>query len=221
MDPLDYLHLQLRLEGKQVVDQVYLRQVEVVPDEDVPLMLIARFVDGAQVTYYDEATSAGLRNEWIPHTADIEFPKIDPLLDALKRQNIYFEVGHYKTYVFPSMPADQPDVGCLSQDDPRVKAFGFNDFAEYVYAVERDGRIVSACVSARENEQCGEAWVYTDPGYRNQGLAQRAVKAWGRSLLARGKVPFYSHKIENRASANLARKLGLQPVFEEIAITQK
>ena len=221
MDPLDCLHLQLRLEGKQVVDQIYLRQVEVVPDEDVPLVLIVRFVDGAQVTYYHEATSAGLRNEWVAHIAHIEFPKIDPLLDALKRQNIYFEVGYYKTYLFPSIPADQLDVDCLSQNDPRVKAFGFDGVAEYVYAVERDGRIVSACVSARENEQCGEAWVYTDPGYRNQGLAQRAVKAWGRSLLARGKVPFYSHKIENRASANLARRLGLQPVFEEIAIAQK
>ena len=221
MDPLDYLHLQLRLEGKEVVDQIYLRQVEVVPDEDVPLMLIARFVDGAQVTYYDEATSAGLRNEWVAHTADLEFPKIDPLLAALKRHNIHFEVGYYKTYVFPSVPADQLDVDCLSRNDPRVKAFGFDDFAEYVYAVKQDDRIVSACVSARENEQCGEAWVYTDPEYRNQALAQRVVKAWGRILLAQGKVPFYSHQIENRASANLARKLGLQPVFEEIAITQK
>jgi RimJ/RimL family protein N-acetyltransferase len=221
MDPLDYLHLQLRLEGKEVVDQVYLRQVEAVPDEDVPLVLIARFVDGAQVTYYDEVTSAVLRNEWVAQTADLEFPNIGPLLDALKRQNIYFEVGYYKTYVVPSMPAEELDVQCFSKSDPRVKAFEFDVFAEYVYAVERDGRIVSTCVSARENEKCGEAWVYTDPGYRNQGHAQRAVKAWGRSLLKAGKVPFYSHKIENLASANLARRLELQPVFEEIAITQK
>jgi hypothetical protein len=47
---------------------------------------------------------------------------------------------------------------------------------------------------------------------------KQVVRAWARSLLEAGKVPFYSHKIENRASANLARRLGLQPVFEEIAI---
>jgi len=39
-------------------------------------------------------------------------------------------------------------------------------------------------------------------------------------LMNAGKVPFYSHKVENVASASLARKLGLQPVFEEISIAQ-
>ena len=89
-----------------------------------------------------------------------------------------------------------------------------------MYAVEYNGALVSACVSTRENESCGEAWVYTAPHYRQQGFAQKAVNAWARNLMSAGKVPFYSHKIENDASANLARKLGLQPVFEEIVVTQ-
>jgi predicted GNAT family acetyltransferase len=114
-----------------------------------------------------------------------------------------------------------PDVQCLSKQDARVKAFGFDGFAEQVYAVEQNGGLASACVSTRENHACGEAWVYSAPEYRRQGFAQRAVRAWARSLLEAGKVPFYSHSIKNEASASLARKLGLLPLFEEIAITQK
>lgn len=41
MKPLDYLQLQLRLEGKAILQNNLMRQVEVVPDEEMPLMVIA------------------------------------------------------------------------------------------------------------------------------------------------------------------------------------
>jgi predicted GNAT family acetyltransferase len=108
----------------------------------------------------------------------------------------------------------------LSSHEPKVQAFGFDDFAEHVYAIERDGRILSACVSVREDHNCAEAWVYTDPAYRRQGLAKKVVITWAHRLKSIGKVPFYSHKIENAVSASLARALQLQPIFEEISIAQ-
>ena len=74
-------------------------------------------------------------------------------------------------------------------------------------------------MSVRENERCGEAWVYTDPPFRHLGLARQVISAWAQSMIAAGKVPFYSHKMTNIASANLANRLELQPVFEEIAIS--
>jgi hypothetical protein len=194
--------------------------VEVIPDEELPLLLIAHFADGSQVAYYDEAMSADLRNELNAHIARIEFPKIDPWRNILRRHGIQFEAGRYRTYVFPATPAGDTDVKLFSQDDPRVKEFGFEGLAGNVHAIERDGELLSACVSTRENEKCGEAWVYTAPDQRNQGFAQKTVNAWAGSLLDVDKVPFYSHKMENVASANLARKLGLEPVFEEIVITQ-
>jgi predicted GNAT family acetyltransferase len=98
---------------------------------------------------------------------------------------------------------------------------GFDSFTEDVFAIEQNGTLVSACVSTRENQECGEAWVYTIAEYRHRGCAQKVVKAWARSLMDAGKVPFYSHKMENEASASLARKLGLRPVFEEISITSR
>jgi hypothetical protein len=219
MDPLAYLHLQLRLEGKEIFAGCLLRQVEVVPDEDVPLMLIAQLADGESIAYYDEAISPDLQKKLQAGLTKIRFPGIGLLLNIVERVHLRFEVGHYKAYVFPSTPARDADVLCFSKHEPQVKDFGFDGFAQHVYAIERNSKLVSACVSTRESEECGEAWVYTMPEYRNQGLAQKVVNAWAGSLMDTGKVPFYSHKIDNLASANLARKLRLQPIFEEIAIT--
>ena len=220
MDPLNYLHLQMRLEGKEIFNECLIRQVEAVPDEELPLTLIAQLAGGALVTYYDESMSPDLQKELAACLRDTEFPNIDALLNILRIHTTEFETGHYKTYVFASTPSSTFDVRCLSKKDPRVKEFGFDSLAESVYAIERDGKLVSACVSTRENETCGEAWVFTAPEYRHQGLAQKVVSAWAGSLMSASKVPFYSHKIDNVASANLARLLKLQPVFEEISITR-
>ena len=218
MEPWAYLQLQLRLEGKAVFNKCLLRQVEAVPGEEVPFLLIAKLANQEMVVYYDEALSSDLQRELAATISDVQFPNVDAQVDILKKHNLPCEVGHYKTYVFPSTPASDADVLPFSKHDPKVKDFGFDGFAQHVYAIERNSRLVSACASARENDRCGEAWVYTLPEYRNQGLAQKVVNAWAESLMDSDKVPFYSHKIDNLASANLAAKLGLQPLFEEIAI---
>ena len=220
MDPLHYLHLQLRLEGMEIVKERFIRQIEVVSGEEVPLMLTAHLASEVQVSYYEETIKSELQESLASAIGEVRFPNIDPLLCVLKKQNMQVEVGHYKTYVFVSSPVKAVDVLCLSKDDARVKAFGFDGFTEQVYVIEREGSVVSACVSARENEMCGEAWVFTSPEDRHKGLAQNVVNAWAESLIRAGKVPFYSHKFENQASANLARSLNLQPIFEEIVITR-
>jgi RimJ/RimL family protein N-acetyltransferase len=220
MELLGYLHVQMRLEGKALVRQHFMRQVEVVPDEEMPLLLIAQLANEEIVAYYDETISSDFQKKLAAIILDIEFPKVDSVLNILRSHSVQFDVGHYKTYIFHSQAPKDRNVIRLSKHNPKVQAFGFDGFAEQVYVIECDGNIVSACVSTRENERCGEAWAYTDPAYRNQGFAQKVVNAWAGSLMEVGKVPFYSHKIENIASANLARKLGLHPVFEEICITQ-
>jgi len=221
MNPLDYLQLQLRLEGKEVINGKLLRQVEIVTDEEVPLVLLAQLADHKIVIYFDETLQPKLHSELTKQIYNISFPTINPLLDFLKAQNISIEVGYYKTYLFPPRFADSSitDVVCYSKHDPKIQTFGFDGFAEKIYAIEQDGKIVSACVSTRENKFCGEAWVYTDPEYRNRGFAKKVIGAWATELISTGKIPFYSHKIENIASANLANRLALQPVFEEIVIS--
>ena len=139
----------------------------------------------------------------------------------LDSHHIQPDTGHYKTYLFPPGIAADPEVTCLSKHDPKIRASGFHGFAEQAYAIERDGKIVSACVSVREDKNCGEAWVYTASGYRGKGLAKKVVSAWAHGLMCVGKVPFYSHKIDNVPSTRLAEALQLQPIFEEISITKR
>jgi hypothetical protein len=221
VNPIDYLHLQLRLEGKSVIGEDRLRQVEEVPGEEVPLVLLARFADGNLVAYFDEILHPDLQGELDRQIPRLDFPHVDPLLDFLQEQNLPVETGHYKTYLLPTRTGDFEDKGVdiRSREDPIVQAFGFGGFAEEVYTIEREGSIASACVPVRENDFCGEAWLYTDPAFRRLGLARLVVGAWARGMSRKGKVPFYSHKLENTASAHLGARLGLEPVFDEIVIS--
>lgn len=219
---MKYLHMQLRLEGKSVIDGKLLRQVEAVPDEEMPFMVVASLPTRELVAYYDQALPGELRDELDKHLRTGDFPNISPLVDILRAQDPNLEIGYFKTFTFPERYIDTifDEVLTLHKTDPKVGAFGFDGFAEQVHAIERDGRVVSACVSARENESCGEAWVYTDESHRHQGFARKVVGAWAKSLLEADKVPFYSHKVENLASAELAKRLGLVPAFEEIIISR-
>ena len=222
MNPLEYLHLQLRLEGKEIIRDNLLRQVEIVPGEDMPWLVIGFLANRQRVAYYDEALPSELRETLDLSIQGIEFPQVSPIVDVLHSRGFDVNVDHYKTYIFEEgykfLSFDE--VKRFSKRDLEVQAFGFDDFAEEVYGIERDGRIVSACVSTRENDSCGEAWVFTDGTYRHQGFAQKVVGAWAASLIAASKVPFYSYRIDNPASASLAQRLGLQPVFEEIVISE-
>lgn len=213
--------MQLRLEGKCVVGG-NLQQVEAVPGEEMPFMVIASLSTRELIAYYDEALSAELREALDGQIHSLEFPNISPLVDILRSQDHEPEIDHFKTFVFPERYKDLTfdEVIPLQNSNPKVQAFGFGGFAAQVHAIEGDGKVVSACVSARENEFCGEAWVFTNPEHRHRGFARKVAGAWAKDLLLKGRVPFYSHKVENRASAELARRLGLEPVFEEITISR-
>ena len=218
---MDYLHTQLRLEGKEVIHGNLLRQVEIVPDEEIPLAAIASLSSNELVLYYDEALPSELHDDLDRQTPDLNFPNVDPMINVLQSHNFKLDIGHYKTYAFPAHYKDitLDEVKLFPKTDSKIQAFDFGGFTEQVHAIERDGKIVSACVSAKENERCGEAWVLTDEDYRHQGLAQKVVSIWARDLIQVGKVPLYSHKITNIGSAKLAKRLGLEPVFEEITIS--
>ncbi len=222
MDLVDYLHIQMELEGLHL-NQDGLITSPGLEHDDQPLVLIAQTLDGRTVTYLHEMLSVPLREELSAHQSQVRFPKIEALLNLLDSYGLRYKVGHFKTYVFPPhyAEADTSRVACLQRDDPRIQNFGFDQLADQVYAVEQAGVILSACVSVRQNAKCAEAWVFTACEQRGRGLAQLAVTAWAKHVMQDGIVPFYSHKIDNTASAHLANKLGLIPVFEEIGIERQ
>lgn len=222
MHPLTYLHLQMGLEGIGLVGDRLVREAEALPDGDLPLLLIAKLSTGEVVTYFNESLPVELQRKLAASVPATRFPSIDPIFGVLRSNGVQTKAGHYKTYIFFTNPADSidRDVVRYPRQDPMVQAFGFSGLAEYVFSIVCDGRVVSACASARENEQCGEAWVQTDPSYRNQGLASKVLHVWANSLVSAGKIPLYSHELGNKASAALAKHLGLKPVFEEISISR-
>jgi hypothetical protein len=221
MQSLDYLYAQMRLEGKGLTPPDRLTRLPTA-DDDVPLVLVAQLADAAIKVFFGELLTAEIRAQLILHAQALQFPLVTPIRQVLHSHGIRTHLGHFRTYLFPTRVSttDAP-VQRYDADDPKIRAFDFAGFGTPIFAIEQTGEILSACVSVRENEQCGEAWVYTAPDYRHQGLARNVVTAWAQSLIVIGKIPFYSHKIDNRASAGLAHRLGLVPIFEEISLARE
>lgn len=222
MDPLEYLHLQMRLEGKIFSADGLITRLG--PEsENTPLVLIAKTENGRQVAYFGESLPGNRRRELVESLEKSTFPAMGIMFDQFQSYGIPVKVGHYKTYIVPNtFFIEVPrEVKCLCKDDGKVKEFGFGGFDNSVYAIEIGGKIISACVSTRQNGECAESWVYTSPEYRRMGFARKVVGAWAIKNSESNIIPFYSHKIDNLPSAQFANRLGLKPQFEEISIERQ
>ena len=218
MKPIDYLHLQMELEGIQVRKGNLITRTH--PDvEDFPLVLYAHTNRGEKIVYFDDTIPIDLYNKLT--TGDLQSFEIASAVEDFRFHGISSKVESFKTYTFPKnfVDAEAGNAKCFRQDDPKVIAFGFDGLGEGVYAVESDGKIISACVSSRENTKSAESWVFTDPGHRRKGLAQQVVTAWARNVLRESKIPFYSHAVENVSSYKVAIKLKLVHLYDETVIT--
>ena len=217
MKPIDYLLYQMELEGiKRVADDT-IRQMAVNGDE-FPLVLCAHTADNERLVCFDEVLPREVRA--LMPMDDLKAFKTEGAGEVFEKHGIHVKASQFKTYIFPDgfPEAEIGEAKCFSQDDPKISAFGFSGLADKVFAIEQDGEILSACVSSSQNNTCAEAWVFTHPEQRQKGLAQKVVKAWATDLQVGGMIPFYSHTVENHASANLAKKLNLIHVFDEMVI---
>ena len=217
MKPIDYLLRQMELEGIKRAGEELITRISPNVDE-FPLVLCARTTDNQRLICFDESLTNELRQQ-MPIN-DLQAFKSEPAIEVFERHGIQAQTNQFKTYIFPDRlsEAEIGEAKCYSQDDPKVIAFGFSGLADKVFAIEQDGIILSACVSARQNSACAEAWVFTHPDQRRKGLAQRAVNAWAIHWRNEGIIPLYSHEVKNTASASLAKKLNLIHVYDEMVI---
>lgn len=106
------------------------------------------------------------------------------------------------------------DAACAQGLPPHLVAAGFKarkDFwAPWCVLLDDDGAVAATAFAARLGEQGAEAGVYTFPAWRGRGLAGVVTAAWSRLPALRGRALFYSTAIDNRASQQVARKLGLR-----------
>jgi GNAT superfamily N-acetyltransferase len=98
--------------------------------------------------------------------------------------------------------------------------------AEAFPNVERDGKnfiirvedeVACRTWSERSNDRSAEVAVETLPAYQRRGFARQAVRALAASEMEKGKVVFYSYKIDNLASRALGHSLGVVPFATCIA----
>lgn len=139
----------------------------------------------------------------------------------LAQDAVCAEVGEWQTYVFLDIlhACQFPDTVRLTEAHRALIDAcdaGMNVTDKAAFAIIRDGVIVSASVSARENDQAGECYVFTVPEYRGRGYARQVIGAWAAFLRAGGRIPFYSHAQDNPASRSVARGLRLRPVFSSV-----
>lgn len=77
------------------------------------------------------------------------------------------------------------------------------------FIVRVDGQPVCWAWSERSNEQCAEVAVETLPAFQRRGYARQAASALAAAEMAKGRVVFYSFRLDNLASRELARSLGV------------
>ena len=220
-EPLELLLLQLECERIGVVDGDTLVRLPGERPDGIPRFYVAELASGV-TRYYRDDLPTGARAELAALPAERARDDHAAVQRILARHAPCTNIWAGASYYFPDgvvSEADYPDVVALDWSrraeverfDAEMLSFGWP-----VYAVLRDGEIAATCVSTREIERAGEAWVQTAPAYRGRGYARQVTAAWGAALLRRGKVAFYSHALDNAASAGVARTLGLTPYLHDV-----
>jgi RimJ/RimL family protein N-acetyltransferase len=213
----EYLYNQMALEGIRVSGTNLITRAH--PDvEEFPLALLVDIRNEKKLLFFDDTLPQILLEKltaWHPETFGIT-----SIVEEFRISGIETKVNSFRTYAFPENLVDREveNMKCSHRDDPKVTEFGFGGLGEKVHVIEQNGKIISACVSSRENEAAAESWVFTAPEHRRQGLALQVVTAWAGSVLRNGKIPFYSHAFENIASSKVAEKLRLIHLFDETVL---
>lgn len=217
MKPIRYLLCQMELEGIRILADHLIGRVSS-DTPDFPLMIVASTTDGQRLVVVDDRLPRYLRTALLESKP--EFSRVEAAVRILEVCGIVARANEYRTYVFPEQLVVEvrEQVTPLATNHPRVKALGMGGLPGCVYAIEKDGQVLSACASSRQNHRSAEAWVVTHPKYRCRGYGRAVVAAWGMAAQAEGLIPFYTHDVRNEPSALLAQSLGLSEAFTETVI---
>jgi hypothetical protein len=223
MNPLELLHTHLRLEciGLDANE----RMVRIPGPDAIPRFYAALWGGRAFYCRHDVPAEACAR--WRGMTPDIFLGWHDEAqVSSMVGEQVATVWAGY-SYVFTRAPwpaeakgADRlTPLGLSPANQARLAALDpdLDPATRRIFGVFLCGELVAMCASTRENDEAAEAWVKTLPEFRRRGYARAAVAGWAGSVLADGKLAFYSHRADNRASQALALGLGLTPYIEDVA----
>lgn len=191
------------------------------PDPDyLPRVYIGHHPDG-YITLFHHDLAPTLRDEINTLSPETIFQEPEPVQQILGRDAPSEKLWRGKSYLFQQRLTRDlfPDVTRIDHTQSGLFADASRIIEQPTFAVISAGEIVSACDSARENKQAAEAWVRTNEDFRRRGYARQTVLAWAHDLQAKNKIPFYSHKVENRDSEALAVSLGIGHWITDIAFS--
>lgn len=172
---------------------------------------------------------AGLPQELVDRLGAIRADQLLPsgtaaYIEAIERELIPFGKWSRQggpAYRFPRVPDFSEHPVEITQQTRSVligkKQWLYDEYNLWgtAFMVIRDGIAVATCFSSRIDDRSAEAGVWTDPGYRGQGLAGFVTQSWAAAVFASGRIPFYSTSFDNTASQAVARKLGLVQIGED------
>jgi len=215
------IHLQLALECIGLDGDGLLVRIPG-PDPDVIARVYAYRHAGGHSLYFRRDVSPAVRAALTALGAEVVFHDQDQVRSLLALDAACDQVNAWHTYTFPQTFGSAGLGEAIQlQESHRalIEAYsaGMDVTRRAVYAIIRDGQIVSTCGSVRKNEQAGECYTYTLAAYRGRGYGRQVTAAWGVRLVQQGKVAFYSHLRENSASRSVAQGLGLEPCFAGVA----
>lgn len=171
----------------------------------------------------DESLRAGVRS-WL----ESDGPTGTKEPTGLKKLGRIFDVPPGKIGIGPAYWTDErvssdsnavritPENGSLLPDGFLDE--GEIDFIEPAFAIIREDRAVSTCITVRRTDRSIEAGVDTQEAYRGRGYAGQATAAWVNAALDACLVPFYSTSSDNTASQRVAEKVGLKWFATELSI---
>ena len=129
-------------------------------------------------------------------------------------------------WVFPDVLPDPPHRTEVLDDLPGTATVSELAWVREALESERPlvvarneaGEVVSVCHSPRSTPRAAEAGVETAAADRGRGFAGAVTLGWAAAIRAEGRTPLYSTQWTNVASRAVARKLGLVPYGEDVAL---
>jgi GNAT superfamily N-acetyltransferase len=202
-NPLDLIHIQLELECIGVNREGFLFRIPCTNPDDIARFFVARHATGyIRFIRHDVAPHIidQLRTPPQHHAfTDIEHVKQIISADAAGETDVWR--GRAYTFQHLPEPAESSDVVLI---DDR-------------FTIISHGKPVSWAWSSRSNARAAELAVETLPAFQRRGYARQVASAWARHELERGKVAFYSHRVENQESQALAASLGVVLFMDSVA----
>jgi hypothetical protein len=193
MRQIDLIHLQISLEYQLDLNGWLVP----FPDSTEQSFYIVYHYSQGYVPYF---------NHLLPSKARLELLKLGPKAAFNQPAEVIKLISEYHQ---PCEGGDEAFRSGYISSMPLLDELPMFTWEREAWVIKINRRVVSKAISIRENADCAEAYVETHPDFRNKGYGRQTVTAWARDILNSGRVPFYSYRLSNTASASLASRIGV------------